>query len=144
MNERLIVVTAEAGYADTILAMAEQAGVVDCHVYPTEDESPRQTVQLLVSSDNRQAVLDKLQSILGSSEDWRITILPVEATIPRIEEEEEKEEAEKSSAKAAAGESREELYSAVVRNTRLEGVPNPITFTSNWNPSYSYATIPKP
>jgi polygalacturonase len=31
----------------------------------------------------------------------------------------------------------------LVRDTRMENVPLPFTFTLNWNPSYSYATIPK-
>jgi polygalacturonase len=31
----------------------------------------------------------------------------------------------------------------LVRDTKMENVPLPFTFTLNWNPSYSYATIPK-
>ena len=31
----------------------------------------------------------------------------------------------------------------LVRGLKLENVPLPFTFTLNWNPSYSYATIPK-
>ena len=31
----------------------------------------------------------------------------------------------------------------LIRDTRMENVPLPFTFTLNWNPSYSYATIPK-
>lgn len=31
----------------------------------------------------------------------------------------------------------------LVRGVRMENVPAPFTFTLNWNPSYSYATIPK-
>src|SRR2546421_8708748 len=31
----------------------------------------------------------------------------------------------------------------LVRDTRMEDVPLPFTFTLDWNPSYSYATIPK-
>jgi hypothetical protein len=31
----------------------------------------------------------------------------------------------------------------LVRDTSMENVPLPFTFTLNWNPSYSYATIPK-
>jgi polygalacturonase len=31
----------------------------------------------------------------------------------------------------------------LVRDLKLENVPLPFTFTLNWNPSYSYATIPK-
>lgn len=31
----------------------------------------------------------------------------------------------------------------LVRDLKMENVPLPFTFTLNWNPSYSYATIPK-
>ncbi len=31
----------------------------------------------------------------------------------------------------------------IVRDVRMDNVPLPFTFTLNWNPSYSYATIPK-
>jgi hypothetical protein len=31
----------------------------------------------------------------------------------------------------------------LIRDTKMEDVPLPFTFTLNWNPSYSYATIPK-
>jgi polygalacturonase len=31
----------------------------------------------------------------------------------------------------------------LVRGVKMENVPAPFTFTLNWNPSYSYATIPK-
>ncbi|HEX8686254.1 MAG TPA: glycosyl hydrolase family 28 protein [Pyrinomonadaceae bacterium] len=31
----------------------------------------------------------------------------------------------------------------LIRDTRMENVPLPFTFTLNWNPSYSYAAIPK-
>jgi len=31
----------------------------------------------------------------------------------------------------------------LIRDTRMEDVPLPFTFTLDWNPSYSYATIPK-
>ncbi|HYW69850.1 MAG TPA: glycosyl hydrolase family 28 protein [Pyrinomonadaceae bacterium] len=31
----------------------------------------------------------------------------------------------------------------LIRDIQMENVPSPFTFTLNWNPSYSYATIPK-
>jgi glycosyl hydrolase family 28 len=31
----------------------------------------------------------------------------------------------------------------LIRDVKMENVPLPFTFTLNWNPSYSYATIPK-
>ena len=34
------------------------------------------------------------------------------------------------------------VHDVLVRGLKLENVPLPFTFTLNWNPSYSYATIP--
>jgi len=122
MTERLIVVTADPGHVDTIIAMAEQVGVLDWYVYPGDDGRPRQAVHLLVGLERRQTVLDKLQTILSATEGWRITILPVEATVPRHEEEEEKAKAKaKAKAEGPAGETREELYNDVARNAKLDG-----------------------
>lgn len=35
------------------------------------------------------------------------------------------------------------IADVLVRDLRMENVPLPFTFTLNWNPSYSYATVPK-
>lgn len=117
MTERLIIVTTGPGHVDTIVAMAERTGVRDCQVYAIGEPSSQQAVHLLVGDDHRQAVIDKLQSILGGSDDWRITILPVEATIPRLEEE---KQPAKAGAGTVAGESREELYNDVASNAQLD------------------------
>ncbi len=118
MTERLIVVTADPGHVDTIVAIAAHAEILDCHVYPTDDETPRQTVHLLVGADKRQAVLDQLQNALGGSEDWRISILPVEATIPRRDEPEAAKPP--AGARRSATETREELYNDIARNAELD------------------------
>lgn len=118
MAERLIVVTSDPGHVDTIVAIASQAEILDCHVYPTDDETPRQTVHLLVGADKRQTVLDQLQNALGGSTDWRITILPVEATIPRKEE--KKDASQPAGAKGSSTETREELYDDIARDAELD------------------------
>jgi polygalacturonase len=35
------------------------------------------------------------------------------------------------------------IEDVLIRDVKMEGVPLPFTFTLDWNPSYSYATIPK-
>ena len=35
------------------------------------------------------------------------------------------------------------MEDVLIRDLKLEDVPLPFTFTLDWNPSYSYATIPK-
>lgn len=117
MSERLIVVATDPGHVDTIAAMADQSAVLDCQIYRSDGDALRHSVHLLVGADDRQAVLDRLQGILGGSAGWRITILPVEATIPLQAEE---EVSRRPDSKSPAGESREELYSDVSRNARLD------------------------
>lgn len=118
MAERLIVVTVDPGHVDTIVAMAGQANALDCQVYPLDEETQRQAIHLLVSLESRQTVLDRLQSCLGSSKDWRITILPVDATLPRPDKEADNEG---NGAKGPKRQSREELYNESARNAVLDG-----------------------
>lgn len=117
MSERLLIVTADPGYVDTVTAMAQQAQLLDCHVYPLSDETPHQAIHLIVSGEHLQAILDRLQSILGGATDWRISILPVEATVPRRRQTAEEAEAEK---KGSARQSREALYDGVANSARLD------------------------
>jgi uncharacterized hydrophobic protein (TIGR00341 family) len=117
MVERLIVISVESGHTDTIIALARQIKVLDFQVYPPDEETRRQTVHVLIDQENRQALLDRLQSCLGAAEDWRITILPVEATLPPPEKDAEKEA---NGRKGAKRQSREELYNDVATSARID------------------------
>ena len=117
MNERLIIVSARPSQIDTIRAIAEQAEVLSFEVYGLVEDAEYQAVHILVGDEKRQTVLDRLQSILQGEEDWRITILAVEATIPLVEEEPEEEE---NLWGTPPGESREEIYSRVSGNAKID------------------------
>ena len=113
---KIIEVIADQGHLDTIMGIADQHGVVDAwHGAVAEDG--RCAVRMLVTPDSRQAVLDSLQSALSTSETARIVVLPVEASLPRVEE--KVSEADASRRKAAL--SREELYNDVGKSARLDG-----------------------
>jgi uncharacterized hydrophobic protein (TIGR00341 family) len=116
---KVIEVIADAGHEDTIRGIAEQHGAEDCWI-GAEDADGRRAMRLLVAPGNRQAVLDALQSTLGTSENWHLLITPTEAVLPKAVEEKdkEKENGEKKSRKG--GLSREELYNVVERNARLD------------------------
>ena len=122
MSDRLIVVTAASGQIDHILAVADQPGVVECSIYAQTGSERPHAVHLLVADAHRQTILDHMQTALGGGDDWRITILPVEATIPREEPEPDADEKDGTAAKPAgkSGETREELYAEVARNARLD------------------------
>ncbi len=79
-------------------------------------------IQALLKAEGNEPVLDALESRLADREGFRMTLLPVQATVPRIESEEEEEPgpAEPSDqdendegAWASARINREELYTTV-------------------------------
>lgn len=117
MSERLIIVSAKPSQVDTIRAIADHADILDVQSYAPAEGSELQSVHLLVGIKNRQAVLDRLQSTLEADGDWRITILPVEASLPRVTEE---TEAGENLWGIPAGESREELYARINQDGKID------------------------
>jgi len=113
---KIIEVIADHGHLDTIMGIAEQHQAID--VWPgSVAEDNRCAVRMLVTPESRQAVLDALQSVLSTSETARIIISPVEASLPRVED----NGAEKESRKRKAALSREELYNDVSKSAQLDG-----------------------
>jgi uncharacterized hydrophobic protein (TIGR00341 family) len=112
---RIIEVIADPGHLDTLLGIAEQHEVADVW-FNTPGEGERSVLRMLVSDATRQAVIDALQVVLGSSEGARIIIQPVEAVLPRPEE---KPENGKQGVDSVS-QTREELYDRIQRDTRLD------------------------
>ena len=71
-----------------LLTIAEKQGVVD-YWWSSELEDGRQVFTMVVTDDSRQAVLDSLQVLFEKEgdENAKILILPVDASIPRMQEE---------------------------------------------------------
>ena len=87
----------------------------------------RSLVKILLSVEQTERVLDVLEQEYGGLDGFRVVLLPVEATIPRIEE----KKIEPANADAQAAEpvakdamriSREELYSDIVDSTKLNSI----------------------
>jgi len=76
-------------------------------------------VEILVSKGDGQELIDDLQSLLSASPDWRVVILPVEATLPRPPEDEKPEDDAEKKAKAKTVSLREELYQKVSNDCKL-------------------------
>jgi hypothetical protein len=112
---RIIEVIADPGHLDTLLSIAEQHKVADAW-FNTPGEGERGVLRMLVSDDTRQAVIDALQNVLGTSEDAHIIIQPVEAVLPRREEQSENGKPGADS----VGQTREELYDRIQRDARLD------------------------
>ena len=110
MALRMIETVCPAGLADTLVSIAGQTGALDVSVSDS-DEGDRQCIRILADADAQQATIDALQSVLGSTERWRITVLPVEATLPRAPE------PEKSAARNAP---REELYDDIAHGANID------------------------
>lgn len=111
---RVIEVITDHGHADTFRGLAAQQEVVDIWVGHV-DEDGRCSTRFLVCPEKQQIVIDALQSILSADEDSRILVLPVEATLPRIEE-----NISKSEKQSSVTRSREELYQKIVAGAKLD------------------------
>lgn len=111
---RVIEVITDQGHVDTLRGIAAQQELLDIWVGQT-DEDGRCSTRLLVRPEKQQAVMDALQSLLSTDENTRILVLPVEATLPRLDERNAEEEKLNSVTR-----SREELYQTIVSGAKLD------------------------
>lgn len=111
---RIIEVVTDHGHVDTLRGIAAQQEILDIWVGHTDEDS-RCSTRLLVPPEKQQAVIDALHSVLRTAENTRILVLPVEATLPRIEESNVEEEKQKSITR-----SREELYQEIAAGAKLD------------------------
>ncbi len=116
MQFRIIEVIAPKGHVDTLLALAEQHRAVDCQIHAVGDED-QVCVRILTAQMQRQSLVDRIHSLLASADCWRLTILPVEATLPPVEADEEQSKAEQSRSITAT---REELYNSISGGAKLD------------------------
>ena len=79
----------------------------------TPDIQGRQLIRIIVNGENRQSVLDALQSLLA--EPSKILVLPLEAVLPRKEPEPSDQKS-----KETITTTREELYNNIVKNAHLD------------------------
>jgi uncharacterized hydrophobic protein (TIGR00341 family) len=108
---RIIEVLADSGHADTLLGIAEQRAVVT-HWMTCNEEEKRCSVRFVVAPETQQSVIDSIQQVLTADPNWRLMVIPVEATLPKLEETSSKK-------KSSSGRSREELYQDVESGARI-------------------------
>ena len=109
---RICEVISSSKYKRVLLTIAEKQGVVDFW-WSSELEDGRQVFTMVVTDDSRQSVLDTLQTLFEGDKDAKILILPVDASIPRMQEE-PKENKDKKPKRT-----REELYEQVIKGVDL-------------------------
>jgi hypothetical protein len=112
---RVIEIIADAGNMDTLAGIAEQYSVTDFW-YGAEGADGRRVLHMLVDDKTRQPVIDALQSLLGSSDTARILIMPVEASLPRTDENTDAANKKSTSSK----QTREELYERIEKEAHLD------------------------
>lgn len=106
MALRLVEVICRAGSGDLVERVLTSHDLLE-HWRETIDDD-RLRFRLLMSAEEAEAVLDELDRLLGASDlDFRATLLPVEATIPRLEEQ---PDSGKKTKRRPERVSREEMY----------------------------------
>jgi uncharacterized hydrophobic protein (TIGR00341 family) len=114
MTLRQISVSVSEDDLVSVLSCAEDHEASGIRVH-TETQKPRRaTVEMLAGDKRRQELLDALQGVLSGREDWRISLLPVETTIPLPSDELEQEQKDGDDRpKRIAGLTREEILNSV-------------------------------
>lgn len=125
---KIIEVIADAGHLDTIQSIAEQQQVEDIWFGP-KNEDGRTAARLLVRPENRQKVLDALQTILHNAENYHVLIIPLDTALPKPvetvsealtdEQKEQKKLKDKEDKKAALMSTREEILAQTEKDARL-------------------------
>ena len=134
MSLRLIEVFLPEGYRNVVEEALKGLDVLDIrHETVSEDRSH---VKILVPTGKTEIVLDLLEKRYSHIEDFRIILLPVEATIPRPEPEEKTRIESKSiSSKQAVSRwiriSREELYADIEKTVGIAWVFFAMVFFSS-------------
>lgn len=118
---KLIEVVADPGDLDAMANfIAEEFEGLECwHSEMAEDQ--RQSIRMLVDDSQRQAVLDRLQDLLATTENARIVVMPVEAVLPRIEDDNEPVNGKPTGKKTSTGATREELYDQIEKGAHFDG-----------------------
>ncbi|MCB1489640.1 MAG: TIGR00341 family protein [Bauldia sp.] len=115
MSLRLILAIFPDRLAARIRLAAEACEPIDLKIEEGSDDDGLHTAEIVVSADHSQKLLDALQSALDGEDGWRINVLPIEATLPRISEEEMKRQESNRSTAA-----REEIYEDVASGARVD------------------------
>lgn len=116
MTLRIIEVSCKRGHADTIIAAGQVAGAVDARMVE-QVEGGYETLRLVVESKNSQRILDAIQRDLHMTENWRINIIPLEATLPRPMHPTGDRESD-----PGAGATRAEIYNDVAANADMSPI----------------------
>jgi uncharacterized hydrophobic protein (TIGR00341 family) len=112
MSLKLIEIFAAPSYVDKLAAIAQRFHALNFwREAATTDVMA--ACRIVAGPDKQQELIDQLQGALGKDKPWRITIMPVEATIPEPEPTQEKRQSPEQV-------TREELYAEIDRGARID------------------------
>lgn len=125
MSLRQIIVCAPKDALPDILSQAEEHEALCTSTRADLNDPDSVTVDILAGEETRQALLDRLQSVMAGRTGWRIILLPVETAIPfpekeKAEEDQQQDEDESRSSKSMGGQSREEIYNDVWKRAQTD------------------------
>jgi uncharacterized hydrophobic protein (TIGR00341 family) len=126
MALRLIEATIPSANPEGVLSLLEQQQVLNTWQLPLKDG--RVLLRILLQSEQAEAVTDILNGYYCNTEDFRIVVVPVEATLPKLEEPQEPmaDEATAEPGKEpkvfAQRISRDELYSDISDSVKVSWV----------------------
>jgi uncharacterized hydrophobic protein (TIGR00341 family) len=110
---RLDIHLAKDEACDIVISAIKAADPIDYAVMETEQKD-RQLISVFMREGTGQSLMDNLQAALEGRQDWRITVLPIEATAPKLEEPEGDKAAKAEQA------TREEIFSDISSGARLD------------------------
>jgi uncharacterized hydrophobic protein (TIGR00341 family) len=123
---RLLELTAPNEDIERLPALLKEHQVL--HVWTSAPGAGTGMARVLVDAEHVETLTDALVNRLGSREGFRVILLPVEATVPRVEEPAENEMQAAAGAEPEEAEgrqqriSRDELYQDLVEESRLTWV----------------------
>ena len=100
---------------ENVLRAIKAAEPIDYYVTALEQKD-RRLISVFLREGSGQALMDNLQSCLQDEKDWRISLIPIEATAPKIEEPEDQQGRAKQRKQAL----REEIYNDVSGGAALD------------------------
>ncbi|MEO9971308.1 MAG: TIGR00341 family protein [Hyphomonadaceae bacterium] len=114
---KLIRLTYPTSHTDSVHRAIDGSDPIDWSCEEEPDRS-RATAQILLDDGEGQTLMDALQNLFGDEEDWRLVLMDVEATLPRLKQIEDAD-APASKPKDKDIAMREVLFEQVSRDSRI-------------------------
>lgn len=112
MPVRLIEIVAADHQTEALSEIAKRFKALSFQV-ATEAPDGCRTSRLIARVEKQQELVDEIQSALGKDDNWRVSILPIEATIPEPEPLD-------GSPQSPEQATREELYAEIAQGARID------------------------